>query len=291
MLEPAMHTAHDTTKTLSPAQILRWYVDMGVDIALDEMPHDRLAEGAALAALPRATVAADEEPRPRPALLPPRPAPQAGPAVLMAGPEAGIPSARALAAAATTLGDLRAALESLEGCALKTTATRLVFADGNPQARIMLVGEAPGADEDRTGIPFAGKAGHLLDKMLAAIGLDRTSVYLASTIPWRPPGNRPVTPAENAMLLPFIVRHIELAAPALLVCMGGTAVQTLLESREGILRARGKWFGFSAGGREIPALAMLHPAYLLNQPVHKRRAWQDLLELRQRMEADVVTKV
>ena len=263
---------------MSPAQILRWYADMGVDMALDDVPHDRFAESAL--AMSAATAA---EPA-RTAMLPPRQAPKAGlAAVATPGPAAA--SSKALAARAASLDELREALRQFDGCALKNTATQLVFEDGDRASRIMLVGEAPGAEEDRQGKPFVGRAGQLLDKMLASIGLDRTKVYIANVIPWRPPGNRPPTPQEQALCLPFIARQIELAAPDLLVCLGGSSAQALLEIKDGIMRARGRWFEFAVPGRSIPVLAMLHPAYLLRQPAHKRLAWLDLLELRKRMEA------
>ena len=279
-----MSPADNPHSELTPAQILRWYVDMGVDIALDETPHDHFAEGAALLAAEAAAPSEPEAQGPpvRVVPLPPRTAPRPAP-VQVAGPDAGILAARTIAAACTTLEELRKAWAAFDGCALKATATQLVFADGNPAARIMLVGEAPGADEDRTGLPFAGRAGQLLDKMLAAIGLDRTLVYIANIIPWRPPGNRAPNPQESAACLPFIARQIELANPDFLVCLGGSSAQTLLETKEGIMRARGRWFDYAAGERTLPALAMLHPAYLLRQPVHKRLAWQDLRELQKRL--------
>lgn len=160
----------------------------------------------------------------------------------------------------------------------------LVFGDGNPDAGLMLVGEAPGADEDREGVPFVGVSGQLLDKMLAAIGRDRSSAYITNILPWRPPGNRKPDQAEVAMCLPFIRRHIEIVAPAVLVLVGGVAASTLLERREGITRLRGRWLTYSSGGGEIPALAIFHPAYLLRQPALKQLAWQDLLTLKDRLD-------
>jgi uracil-DNA glycosylase len=181
------------------------------------------------------------------------------------------------AATAATLEDLRTRLDAFTGCALKNTATQLVFSDGNPEADIMFVGEAPGADEDRIGKPFVGRAGQLLDKMLAAIGLDRSKVYIANVVPWRPPGNRTPTPVETAACLPFTRRQIELVDPKILVCLGAPSAQTLLAIKDGIMRARGKWMSYEVSpGRAIPALAMLHPAYLLRTPAQKKLAWQDL---------------
>ena len=189
-------------------------------------------------------------------------------------------SASDLAASASDLATLQARLEAFEGCGLKRTATQLVFADGAPGSRVMFVGEAPGADEDRIGRPFVGRAGQLLDRMLKSIGLDRDHVYIANVVPWRPPGNRTPTLEETQACLPFIKRQIELAAPEILVCLGGSAAQTLLGVREGITRARGVWTPYPCeDGRTLRALAMFHPAFLLRQPGQKRQAWRDLRAL------------
>jgi DNA polymerase len=190
------------------------------------------------------------------------------------------------AQAAQSLSELRAALESFDGCPLKATATNLVFADGNPRARVMLVGEAPGADEDRIGRPFVGVSGQLLDRMLAAIGLDRTSVYITNTIFWRPPGNRTPTPAETAACLPFVERHIELVAPEVLVLAGNAAAKTLLLRNEGITRIHGRWFEYQSAGmsRPVPTMPIYHPAYLLRSAGQKRDAWRDLLLIRDRLD-------
>jgi DNA polymerase len=189
-------------------------------------------------------------------------------------------AARDAAKAAASLEELRAILDRFEGCALRATATQLVFADGNPGASVMFVGEAPGRDEDIAGLPFVGRSGKLLDRMMAAIGLDRTSAYIANIIPWRPPGNRTPTPQESAICLPFIMRQIELSDPDILVCLGGPSAQTLLSIREGITKTRGRWFPYHTGTREIRALATLHPAYLLRQPLQKRLAWRDFLAIK-----------
>jgi DNA polymerase len=245
---------------------------MGVDIAVDAAPHDRFAESrASIAAhLEEGTLtAAPEQP-----LEASRRVPRDPPPTLSAG---GI-EATALESAATAknLDDLRAELARFEGCGLKATATRLVFGDGNPGADVMFVGEAPGADEDRQGVPFVGRAGQLLDKMLASIRLDRSKVYIANVVPWRPPGNRTPTPLETAACLPFTRRQIALVDPKILVCLGAAAAQTLLGGKEGIMRLRGRWLTYTAAGKEIRAIAMLHPAYLLRQPAQKKLAWQDL---------------
>ncbi|MFZ1964019.1 MAG: uracil-DNA glycosylase, partial [Roseiarcus sp.] len=216
---------------------------------------------------------------------PPMPAPADPAPALTAPPDEAQRSAREAAAAARSLEELRAALERFQGCGLKATATQLVFADGAPEARIMLVGEAPGGDEDRIGRPFVGRAGHLLDRMLAAIGLDRTKVYIANVVPWRPPGNRTPTPQETAVCLPFVRRQIALVAPRLLVCLGGSATQTLLGVKEGITRTRGVWRDYQGDdGAAIPTLPMFHPAYLLRQPAAKRQAWADLRKLKRAAE-------
>jgi len=201
-------------------------------------------------------------------------------------PDAAEMSARALAEAAPNLDALRSAMEGFDGCALKRTATQLVFADGVPGSRVMFVGEAPGGDEDRIGRPFVGRAGQLLDRMLAAIGLDRRHVYIANVVPWRPPGNRTPTSQETLACLPFIRRQIDLAKPEILVCLGASAAQTLLGVTGGITRVRGSWFDYQReNGPSIKALAMFHPAYLLRQPAQKRLAWADMRALAKALEA------
>jgi uracil-DNA glycosylase family 4 len=254
------------------AGLLRWHADMGVDIAVDDVPHDRFAEC-------RAVMSAQAEERSPPAA---RPETFETSRHVMREPATALPaeaiaaSARDQAAAAQDLADLREKLSRFEGCGLKTIATRLVFGDGDASADIMFIGEAPGVDEDREGVPFVGRAGQLLDKMLAAIGLDRGNVYIANVVPWRPPGNRTPTPLETAACLPFTRRQIALVDPKILVCLGAASAQTLLGGKEGIMRMRGRWFTYAVGGKEIQAIAMLHPAYLLRQPAQKKLAWHDL---------------
>ncbi|MDR0662341.1 MAG: uracil-DNA glycosylase [Holosporales bacterium] len=177
--------------------------------------------------------------------------------------------------------ELRAALEAFEGSPLKKTAMHLVFGEGNPQAPLMFVGEAPGADEDRLGRPFVGASGQLLDKMLAAIHLDRTQVYITNILPWRPPGNRTPTTEEMALFLPFVRRHIALVSPRLLCLVGGTAVKALLARQEGIMRLRGRWLPYENG---IEVLPTYHPAFLLRSPGRKREAWQDFLSLHKKLQ-------
>jgi DNA polymerase len=193
-------------------------------------------------------------------------------------------TARELSAAAQSLEALKDAIARFDGLPLKATATNLVFADGNPNARLMLVGEAPGGEEDRRGLPFVGVSGQLLDRMLAAIGLDRSSVYIANVVPWRPPGNRTPTPQETEICKPFIARQIALARPDLLVFLGGASAAALAGTTEGILKLRGRWLDFDSGAGTIKALATLHPAYLLRQPLQKRLAWRDFRDLRRKLD-------
>ena len=253
-------------------QLLAFYLEAGVDCALGDEPVNRLADPDA-APPPREAVVREAPPKTLFQTAPTVPAPRADATI---APEAAISSARELARTAPTLEALRALLENFDGCALRHTATRLVFADGNPQARIMFVGEAPGRDEDIEGLPFVGRSGKLLDRMIATIGLDRSKAYIANVIPWRPPGNRTPTPQETQVCLPFIQRQIELVNPDVLVTLGNPSTQTLLQTREGIMRTRGKWFDYDTGTRVIRAIATFHPAYLLRSPSYKRMSWQDL---------------
>ena len=249
-------------------QLLSFYLESGVDCALAEQPVDRLADPV------RSAAAADTAPA-----SPAGPVSPAEPAIrrdVVLAPEAAIASAREMARTAPSLHALRALLENFDGCALRSTATRLVFADGNPQARIMFVGEAPGRDEDLEGLPFVGRSGKLLDRMIAAIGLDRSTAYIANVIPWRPPGTRTPTPQETQICLPFIRRQIELVNPDVLVTLGNPSTQALLSTRDGIMKTRGKWFDYDTGSRIIRAMATFHPAYLLRSPSYKRMSWQDL---------------
>ena len=192
-----------------------------------------------------------------------------------------VEGAREIAARCGTLAEIEDALRSFDGCALRRTANRLCFGDGNPQARIMLIGEAPGAQEDRQGKPFVGPSGQLLDRMLATIGLDRTRVWITNAIFWRPPGNRTPTAMEIAVCQPFLERQVEILDPGVIVFVGGTAARTLLGVSEGVTRLRGRRMAFPVGdgSRTIPAIVMFHPAYLLRQPVKKKDAWNDLLTI------------
>ncbi|HVO04017.1 MAG TPA: uracil-DNA glycosylase [Candidatus Cybelea sp.] len=288
--------------------LLKLYIEWGADEAVEPTPQSRLGTtdlGAtdvgttglrATAPSPAAPKGLAEapisqiQPLPRVPTQPPPARPAAAPTEQRRlGPvdQAAIESARDAARRAVSLEELRAILARYDGISLRKTATNLVFADGNPKAEVMLVGEAPGADEDRQGLPFVGVSGQLLDRMMAAIGLNRTSFYITNVCFWRPPGNRKPTEAELAAQEPFVIRHIELVNPKVLVLVGGSSAQMLLGTKEGITRLRGRWFEFSSAGfgAAIPALPIFHPAYLLRQPELKREAWRDLLKLRARLEA------
>jgi DNA polymerase len=258
---------------------LAFQLEAGVDVALGEEAPNRFAEQPPERNRVAAAAPLDETAprRPLPAFVP---APAATPPAMLPAAEEAVTSAREAAKSAKSLDELRASLERFDGCALKTTAKNLVFADGNPQAKVMLVGEAPGADEDREGLPFVGRSGKLLDRMLAAVGLDRTKVYIANIVPWRPPGNRTPTPQESATCLPFIRRQIELVDPDILVCLGKPSMQTLLGIKDGIRGVRGRWYDFDTGTRTIKALVTFHPAYLLRSPLEKRHSWRDMLALK-----------
>jgi DNA polymerase len=263
-----------------PAEILRWYVDAGVDETMGDVPVDRFAVPPPKAETPKS------EP-------PSTPTPAAAPTPIMrapaapAAPSAAGATAAHLAAAANTVDELKAAVESFDGCGLKQFASRTVFADGNPEARLMLIGEAPGEEEDRQGKPFVGVSGKLLDRMLASIGYNRDNAYITNCMFWRPPGNRKPTAEEVASCLPFVERHIALVDPDVLLFVGGLSASTLLANPTGITRLRGKWFEFAIPGlpAPIPAMAMFHPAYLLRTPQQKRLAWRDLLEVKKKLES------
>jgi uracil-DNA glycosylase len=280
-------------RTPAARALLAFYVEAGVDAVVGEQPADRFADAASPVAGERgagnpAASGLSSEPAPRrPPLSPlaPKggespPAPRNGPTpAVTLSPDAAVMAARDAARSAASLDDLRAILARFEGCALRATATQLVFADGNPQGRVMFVGEAPGREEDLEGRAFVGRSGKLLDLMMTAIGLTRSGAYIANVIPWRPPGNRTPTPQETQICLPFIKRQIELADPDILVCLGQPATAALLNV-QGIMKNRGRWFPYHTGTREIRAIASLHPAYLLRQPLHKRLAWRDFLMIR-----------
>lgn len=244
--------------------LLAWYEAMGADEAVAEEPLNCFA---------------------------PRPAPERGsrasPPRQRPRTEASVPVGAGIGAEVSTLVELQALLAQFEGCSLKRTAKSLCFARGSEKARIMMIGEAPGRDEDLQGKPFVGRAGQLLDRMLASIGLGEKDVYITNTVYWRPPGNRTPTPEEIEACAPFLARQIELLAPAILVLLGGAAAKTLLGVSEGIMRLRGKWLSYPCACRDLPALATLHPAYLLRNPAAKRYAWRDLLMLKAALDSEI----
>lgn len=256
---------------------LEWYSAMGVDIALDDEPIDRFAAPKVAQKTSPNSMAERAPNKAAPADVTPPPQSHMQPETH------NVDEAKAIAAAAESLDALRTAMEGFDGCPLKHRATNLVFADGNPDADIMLIGEAPGREEDMQGTPFVGSSGQLLDRMLAAIELDRDKVFIANTLPWRPPGNRNPTPAETAVCLPFLTRQVELVAPKIIVTLGGPAAKTIFETDAGILRVRGKWRDITLGAHSCAAVATLHPAYLLRQPAQKALAWRDLLSLKAKL--------
>lgn len=275
--------------TLKALIAREWLAAMGADEAVGETPVDRFAEfeamTAARAAAPAVAPLAAEPSRPpaAPRPLASRPTPAAGPAAPAPSPTGG---AAEIAAACRSLDDIAAALARFTACPLQRTATHLVYMDGDRAARVLLVGEAPGREEDLEGRPFVGRSGQLLDRMLAAVGLSRAatdpanSVAIVNTIFWRPPGNRKPTEAEVAMCLPFVRRTIALMRPDLIVGLGATPSQQLLATAEGILAMRGRWKRYQRDGLDIPLLPTLHPAYLLRQPTAKRLSWRDMLSVR-----------
>jgi DNA polymerase len=269
---------------LSPVQLLQFYVDAGVDEVILDQPLNRFA--LLEKNTPETTNVIDissKPPLPNIVLEPAAAAPVTAsePATLEA-----MQDARALAAGAKTLEDLRAALEKFQGLTIRRSARNMVFADGVAESKIMVIGEAPGEDEDRLGRPFVGVSGQLLDKMLGAIGLNRDSnVYITNILNWRPPGNRAPSDAEIALSLPFIQRHIEIVQPRVIILAGGVAAKALLETNAGITRLRGKFVDFSLPGlpAPVPLMPIFHPAYLLRSPQHKALAWADLLAIKKRL--------
>lgn len=268
-----MHETGNDIATMRDA--LEWYSAMGVDLALGDEPIDRFAAAPTL-----------QQKRVPAATQTTRSGEVAATAVSQnhMQPEThNVEEAQAIAAAATSLEALRASMDAFDGCPLKHRATNLVFADGNPHADLMLIGEAPGREEDIQGMPLVGRSGELLDRILAAIGFTREQVIVANTLPWRPPGNRNATPAEIAVCKPFLIRQVELVAPKVIVTMGGAASKVLLDTDAGILRLRGKWRDIHVGEHSCAAMATLHPAYLLRQPAQKSLVWQDMLSLKAKL--------
>jgi uracil-DNA glycosylase family 4 len=273
---------------LSKLALLTWYLDAGVDETIGEQPVNRYAalqksQGPVQVQAPVPGVAGQPQAPLQQATFK---APNSQQVSQNGQNDSIVENAYALAKAAESIDDLRAALEKFEGCALQKTATNLVFTDGNPKARLMMVGEAPGAEEDRQGAPFVGPSGKLVDQMLASIGLDREQVLICNTVFWRPPGNRSPTTQEIAICLPFLERLIELVDPEILVPVGGPASTTLLAQQKGITKLRGNWFSYASSrmASPIPATPLLHPAYLLRSPAQKREVWKDLLAIRQKLD-------
>lgn len=313
MLAPANHALPMEASTAQLQRLLAWYHDAGVDVAVQEVARNYMQRP--LASSPSAMAGGEvmpaalalAEPAPTPyhaapvAALPqnaamavprPRSAPAGGLGGGMGSPAAAAAEAAALAEKATTLDALFDAIRGFEGCSIKRTAMHTVIADGNPAAPVLFIGEAPGAEEDKRGIPFCGASGQLLDRMLASIGLDRTNVYISNTVYWRPPGNRQPNKEELMICAPFVRRLIQLVAPKLIVAVGGTASSALLQTEQGITKLRGKPHRYPAGalanadqtagegGDGLPCFVLFHPSYLLRQPAHKALAWRDLLQIR-----------
>ena len=294
----------DRSKGAQLAAVLDWYREMGAEEPIGEMPVDWLqhgdvppghelarlllpqpASGAQAAGAQAGTVPAAPQPAasarlPPPSAPPTRSAPAAPRQFPATAPEAAVMAARAAARKSSTLDELGAKLAAFDGCSLKATAKNLCFYRGMPKARLMLIGEAPGRDEDLEGRPFVGRAGQLLDKMLAAIQLSERDAHITNIVYWRPPGNRTPTPQEAQVCRPFLERQVELVAPELVVLLGGAAAKHLLEVADGIMRIRGKWREIEIGRVKVRALATLHPAYLLRAPAAKRLVWRDLLAVK-----------
>lgn len=284
--------------------LLDWYQAAGVDTATGGQPLDWLARGPVPPAdgflwpnrqSSGASATAPEAPDPAASRPPPTSSAHAPPVAAakigLARPRPQTPlaaseaetEARRIARAAPTLDALEAALRAFDGCSLKATAKNLCFYRGSPSARIAIVGEAPGRDEDLAGKPFVGRAGQLLDKMLAAIGLTEADVHITNIVYWRPPGNRTPTPQESLACRPFLERQLELVNPDMIVALGGAAAKELFGVSEGIMRLRGKWRTFTIADRTVDAIATLHPAYLLRTPAAKQLAWHDFLQIKARL--------
>lgn len=281
-------------------QLLEWYLEAGVDEAADETavnyftaaPAPVLRETSAIAVpVADAVAAVLADMPPETGSAPARPAAPAAPA-LHHIPSAAMAAARELAEKASTLAELEAAVRGFDGCAIKKTASKTVFADGNPAARVMIIGEAPGAQEDLQGIPFCGPSGALLDKMFAAIGLNRAdSLYISNTVFWRPPGNRQPSQEEITICQPFVEKHIALVKPDLLILSGGTATTAVLRKETSVSRLRGRLYPYTNPyiTEPVQTLVTFHPSYLLRSPAQKRLAWHDLLLVREFLNKPTIT--
>lgn len=262
--------------------MLKWYSAAGVDMAVSDTPANQFG----LSATKPVAKSASKAPKRAP-IGTEKPKKQLTSQISIEAPQGNPVEAKTSADAAQSLKTLEEALNNLQGCALSVRATQLVFSDGNPKAKIMLVGKAPSRDDDMQGTAFSGPAGALLDNMLKAIGLDRSQVYLANIVPWRPPGNRDPAPHEIDMCLPFLKRQVELVAPDILITLGEMATKTLLTGTAGVAQLRGQWQTANFGKHETQVLASLHPEFLLKQPAQKRLAWADLLQIKKRLDAHV----
>lgn len=268
--------------------LLKWYIDAGVDEASGDDPSNYFASSSPSPLEGEGGVGGDSHsvekivaPNSGNFTPLPNPPPQRGRELGYSAASEVAKTSRLLANDCKTLAELEAAIRAFDGCSLKKTAGKTVFADGNPNAKILLIGEAPGVQEDIQGIPFCGPAGQLLDKMLAAIDLNRGSVFISNTVYWRPPGNRQPNPEETAICLPFVEKLVGLVSPTLLILAGGTATHALLKKDQSISRLRGKFYDYKNEYLEVPIKTALiyHPSYLLRQPLQKRLAWEDLLKI------------
>jgi DNA polymerase len=274
-----MTADREAAPLLSPFDALRWHIEMDIDDVIEDQPINHYARATPLPTTSSSTLPTSPPPAAQPIS-------SATPSKQPLAPAEGARDAIAIARDANSIEELRGRLEAFAGCALKFTATNTVFADGNPESDIMFIGEAPGVDEDRQGLPFVGASGQLLNRILSALGQERSSVYISNILFWRPPGNRSPTAAETAACLPFVQRHIELAQPKLLVFLGGSSSKVMLSRTEGIMRLRGKWFEYQSAGLDapIPAMPTFHPAFLLRQPAQKRETWRDFLAIQEKLE-------
>lgn len=261
------------TENMDTKQLLEWYITAGVDVTCGEKPWETMSVSVAAKVLPSAPTAPASQEVSRPATT-----------ELAQATVAACQNARQLSTKADTLEALKSLVENFDGCALRLTANKTVFGYGKPTADLLLIGEAPGADEDRSGIPFVGRSGHLLDKMLSAIGVNRDDCFVTNVLPWRPPGNRTPTDGEVAVCLPFLKRQIELVSPKVILILGGSAANALLDNEEPISRLRGKWLEYKTSeGAMVPVLASFHPAYLLRNSGQKAKAWADMIRVKQKL--------
>ena len=261
---------------LDPVNMLKWYVECGVDETISETPINWFEQtnNSPIKQQVKTASSPQEQPASRPAKTTP-----------LASQKELIDSAEKIAAECSSLEQLNEAILAYDGCSLKKTASNTVFSDGNAQSDIMLIGEAPGAEEDKIGKPFISQSGQLLDRMFGAINMSReTDFYITNLLPWRPPGNRKPTDAECELCLPFLKRHIELFNPKMIILIGGTSASTVLNVETGITKLRGKWNDYTLADKQVPMMAIFHPAYLIKQPHYKKQTWHDLLTIKEKLE-------